>query len=67
MAIRSLTYLDIPAAKRQETASRALSRLRERLADPTLGPDQVRQLSEQASHLEGWASGKLSVVADEGQ
>ena len=59
MAIRSLTYLDIPAAKRQEAASRALARLQERLGDPTLNPDQAQQLKEQAKRLKGWSSGTI--------
>ena len=59
MGIRSLTYLDIPAAKRQENASRALARLRDRVNDPMNSPEQTVQLSQQIAKLEQWASGTL--------
>jgi hypothetical protein len=59
MAIRSLTYTDIPAAKRQETASRALERLRERINDPSTDPERVDQLKQQLVKLEQWASDTL--------
>lgn len=58
MAIRSLTFLDIPASKRRESASRALIRLQERLGDNTLSEDQRQQLKDQATRLEGWVAGR---------
>jgi hypothetical protein len=60
MAVRSLTYLDIPAAKRQETANKVISRLRERLNDPLTTPDQALLLAERVSQLEKWANGTIS-------
>jgi hypothetical protein len=59
MAIRSLTYTDIPLAKRQETASKALDRLRERLNDPSTNPEQLPLLTQQLAKLEQWASDPL--------
>lgn len=59
MAVRSMTYLDIPAAKRQETASKVISRLRERQNDPLTTPEQAQQLTDRVTQLELWASGKL--------
>ena len=59
MAVRSMTYLDIPAAKRQETANRVISRLRERQNDPLTTPEQVQQLTDRITQLELWASGQL--------
>lgn len=59
MAIRSLTYLDIPASKRQETASKAVARLRDRVNDPTTSPDQRALLMSQLAKMEQWVSGTI--------
>jgi len=58
MAIRSLTFLDIPASKRRDSAARALIRLQERMGDPSLNPEQRQQLKDQATRLEGWVAGR---------
>ena len=60
MAIRSLTYHNIPVTKRHESAARALTRLRERLGDATLTVEQAQQLQAQVARLEGWISGTIN-------
>lgn len=59
MAVRSLTYLDIPVAKRQESAARILSRFRERINDPLTTPEQAGQIAEQIAKLEHWVRGTI--------
>lgn len=59
MAIRSLSYLDIPSSRRQEAAARSLGMLRERLGDPSLSPEQAQALKERMATLEKWTSGTL--------
>lgn len=59
MAIRSLTYLDIPAAKRQETASKTMGRLRERINDPLASTEQRILLAEQLARMEQWVGGTI--------
>ncbi len=59
MAVRSLTYLDIPAVKRQESASKALQRLRDRINDPLTSPEQSEQLRQQLAKLEQWSNGTI--------
>lgn len=59
MAVRSFTYLDIPAAKRQETATKVISRLRENLNDPTTTSDQAARLTQRVAVLEQWANGTI--------
>ncbi len=59
MTIQSLTYKDIPIQQRREAASRNLARLRERIGDPTISPEQRQQLTDQVDHLEGWVAGEI--------
>ncbi len=66
MAVRSLTYLDIPAAKRQETALKVIGRLKERLNDPLVTSDQATLLSERVKQLELWANGTIPTNPEEG-
>lgn len=56
MAIKTLTYLDIPSQQRRSQAASALNRVKERLNDPTLDRDQRVKLMEQMAKLNNWAS-----------
>jgi len=56
MAIESLTYLDIPVAKRRIAAVKAGMTLHRRLCDPNITPEQVELLRGRLVDLEKWAS-----------
>jgi len=59
MAVRSLTYLDIPSARRRENAASAIMRLRERIADPLTTPEQSQKLRDQLVVMEQWINGTI--------
>jgi hypothetical protein len=61
MAIRSLTYTDIPLAQRRESAAKTLERIKERINDPVVTPELRQQLTQQLVKLEQWAN-----TSDEG-
>lgn len=61
MAVRRMTYLDLPAKKRRETSQRAIQRLQEQLIDPTLSSEQATKIRDRITHLQGWMAGTLSV------
>lgn len=61
MAVRRMTYLDLPPAKRRETSQRFIQRLQEQLIDPTLAPEQADKIRGRITHLQGWMAGTLSV------
>ena len=59
MAIKHVSYLDIPAPKRQKMAAQSVGRIREQLNDPTISPEAVDQLMTKLSNLEKWVRGEL--------
>ena len=59
MAHKHLNYLDIPAPRRRATAAKALGRLKESLANPTLTEEQVGVVHAKIAHLNKWAAGTL--------
>jgi hypothetical protein len=59
MAIKHLTYLDIPPDKRQAAAKKSRERLRGLLGNPTLTPSQVSSISDQMVRLDKWERGEL--------
>ena len=61
MAHKRLTYLDIPAPRRKNTASKALGKLKEALANPILTPEQEDTLRARIAHLTQWTAGRLEV------
>lgn len=64
MAIKTLTYQDIPASQRRKTANAALSRLREHLSDPTVTNEQGQKMRDRIMHLENWVAGNISTPED---
>jgi hypothetical protein len=64
MAIQSLTYLDIPVAKRKDAAAKASTLIRERLCDPLVTPAQAQKMMARLQQLEQWA---LDVSPSEGE
>ena len=56
MAIRSFTYKDIPAARRQETVVKIRARMQDRLSDRSLTSEQRVEILEQLSLLDEWTS-----------
>lgn len=54
MTIRSLTYTDIPLARRTDSASKARMRLQERLSDHSLNESQRSDLMAQLERLNKW-------------
>lgn len=59
MAIRSLTYLDIPAGKRKDSASKIINKVREQLNDPLTTVEQAQKLQDRLILLEQWANGSI--------
>jgi len=59
MAIRSLTYLDIPVNKRRESAARTMARLHDRLNDPVLEEESRQRLLQEKAKIEQWVLGTL--------
>ena len=62
MAHKRLTYLDVPAPRRKATASKALGKLKEALANPILTPEQEATLRARIDHLTQWTAGNLEVA-----
>lgn len=54
MTIRTLTYKDIPSARRREAASKSKLRLQERLADRSLTEEQRSDLLDHLATLDKW-------------
>lgn len=61
MGHKRLTYLDIPAARRKNTGSQFLGRLRQSLGDPSLTEDQRTAVLNKITHLNEWIAGTLKV------
>lgn len=59
MTIQSLTYKDVPAAKRRSSAARAIQQLREKINNPGLSEDQIAKLKAELANLEKWSAGTL--------
>jgi hypothetical protein len=59
MAHKHLTYLDIPAVRRRQTASKTLGRLKESMANPTLTEEQSAALKAKINRISQWASGTI--------
>ena len=56
MAIESMTYLNVPVAKRKASAARATQFIQERLCDPTVSPEQAAKMRDRLKVLEQWAT-----------
>jgi hypothetical protein len=60
MAIKHLTYQDIPRSRRRAAASRAATKMREMLyLNPALTDDQRAAIEGKIKHLKAWTDGKL--------
>ena len=59
MAIKRMSYLQIPPERRREGATPVRQRLQERLADVTLTPGQREAAGRQLAHLAAWEAGTL--------
>ena len=57
MALKHLTYLDIPPAKRKATATKAIIRLKETLSNPALTSEQKDAIHNRLAHLSKWVAG----------
>lgn len=55
MAIAHINYTEIPVQDRQRSAAEAQAKLRERLSDPTLSPQQRDALKRHIGTLQAWA------------
>jgi hypothetical protein len=64
MTIQSLTYQDLPAAKRRVSANKTLQRLREQLSNSALSLEQVLAYKAQMERVEKWAAGTLELPSD---
>jgi len=62
MAIQSLSYLNIPEARRREMGSKALQRVYEALHDPMLSEEQRGRMQERIERLNQWVAGTLPVT-----
>jgi hypothetical protein len=61
MAIRKLTYFDIPQDVRSEAAARSRANLRTLLSNPTLTQQQRTDLLAQIASVAMWESGQLEI------
>lgn len=61
MAIRHMTYRDIPEDKRREAAGLARNRLRSALGNSFLAPEQAAAIHAQIEQLDLWERGEMPV------
>lgn len=59
MAVKHLTYKDIPADQRQKGATEARTRITGMLANPFLTPEQRAYFEEQRTRIDHWEKGTL--------
>ncbi len=59
MAIKRMTYLDIPAELRRDAAKAARENLKSHLRNPFLTPEQAAVVQAKLSHLDAWEGAKL--------
>lgn len=59
MAVKHLTYRDIPADQRQKGAAEARTRIVTLLSNPFLTPEQRAALDEQRTRIDLWEKGAL--------
>jgi hypothetical protein len=60
MAIKTMSYLDIPVETRRSQAAAALTKLRSVLGDPTVSVEAKAEATAAASKVQKWASGTLT-------
>jgi hypothetical protein len=63
MAIRRLTYLEIPLAKRKAAANRVREQVRAALMNPFLATEQKAALVYQIDRITQWETGVLPLGA----
>ena len=61
MAIRSLTYLDIPVDIRREAAARSRGNLRALLVNPAYTNEQRQVIVSQIEKLSAWEAGTVLI------
>lgn len=59
MAIKSLSYLDIPERQRRKATVQETLKLKNALTNPALTPEQIQKIRDRIEHLNRWGSGKI--------
>jgi hypothetical protein len=59
MAVKHMSYRDLPSPVRKIVAGKAIRQARESLSNPTLTPEQVAKVQERITRLQQWTNGTI--------
>ena len=62
MAVKHLSYLNLPEERRREAAQKAKAQLESLLDGLPTTSDQAKMLQEKLVHLDKWARGKIPIT-----